>query len=380
MATVLDIIQGALLNLNSYAPGDPLDANTTNVGLGLLNDLFDSYSTDRDFVWSQNETVFTWTAGKYQYSVGNYTGGTFTGSVTSGVLAIQAALVPSTLVVGSGVSGLSGALQAGTTVTQIGVPITFTGAPLAGATSATLSSVWAYPTTTSNVTFSDGEVRGVTLTNGATTATWTIGLIAGVSAAATVSGMLLLSLAPTATTVADTITFTVPGDIPIQRPLRFRNGYTRATTSGNSNLDFYFEFKSYEEYKRELLKNIPGPWPYIAAYRPDFPLGQLFVYPSPGANYTAHLFSDLILQSATNTSAVFSMPQGYTRAFKKLLALEFAPVLMKPVSNELRRQAKEAKDLIKALNAAPVEPLQYDTAISRASSNDAGWIVGGGFV
>jgi hypothetical protein len=380
MATVLDIIQGALLNLNSYAPGEPLDANTTNVGLSLLNDLFDSYSTDRDFVWSQNETVFTWTSGKYQYSVGNYTGGTFTGSVTSGVLAIQAALVPSTLVVGSGVSGLSGALQAGTTVTQIGVPITFTGAPLAGATSATLSSVWAYPTTTSNVTFSDGEVRGVTLTNGATTATWTIGLIAGVSAAATVSGMLLLSLAPTATTVADTITFTVPGDIPIQRPLRFRNGYTRATTSGNSNLDFYFEFKSYEEYKRELLKNIPGPWPYIAAYRPDFPLGQLFVYPSPGANYTAHLFSDLILQSATNTSAVFSMPQGYTRAFKKLLALEFAPVLMKPVSNELRRQAKEAKDLIKALNAAPVEPLQYDTAISRASSNDAGWIVGGGFV
>jgi hypothetical protein len=314
MATVLDIIQGALLNLNSYAPGEPLDANTTNVGLGLLNDLFDSYSTDRDFVWSQNETVFTWTAGKYQYSVGNYTGGTFTGNLSLGSPTISGATIPSTLAVGGTLTGLSAAIPAGTTVVSFG------------------------------------------------------------------AGSVTMSANATANVTLDQITYTIPGDIPIQRPLRFRNGYTRATTSGNSNLDFYFEFKSYEEYKRELLKNIPGPWPYIAAYRPDFPLGQLFVYPSPGANYTAHLFSDLILQSATNTSAVFSMPQGYTRAFKKLLALEFAPVLMKPVSNELRRQAKEAKDLIKALNAAPVEPLQYDTAISRASSNDAGWIVGGGFV
>ena len=378
-ATVLDLITGALLNLNSYSPGEPLDPNVTNVGLSLLNDLFDLYSTDRDFVWSQNETTFTWTAGKYQYSVGNYTGGTFTGSVTSGVLAIEAALVPSTVVVGSGVSGLSGALQAGTTVTQVGVPITLTGALLAGATSGTLSAVWTYPTTTSNVTFSDGEVRGVTLTNGATTATWTIGLTAGVSAAATVSGMLLLSLAPTATTVADTITFTVPGDIPIQRPLRFRNGFTRATSSGNSNLDFFFEFKSYEEYKQELLKNVPGPWPYIASYRPDFPLGQLFVYPSPGANYQAHIFTDVILQDSANPSTAFSMPQGYTYAFKKLLALEFSPILMKPISNELRRQARDAKAMIKALNASPVETLRYDSAISRAQTQDAGWIVTGGF-
>jgi len=36
--------------------------------------------------------------------------------------------------------------------------------------------------------------------------------------------------------------------------------------------------------------------------------------------------------------------------------------------------------LIKALNASPVEPLSYDTAISRSSTRDAGWIVRGGFV
>ena len=35
--------------------------------------------------------------------------------------------------------------------------------------------------------------------------------------------------------------------------------------------------------------------------------------------------------------------------------------------------------MIKALNASPVETLRYDSAISRAQTQDAGWIVTGGF-
>jgi hypothetical protein len=378
-STVLDIIQGALLNLNSYSPGESLDASTTNVGLQLLNDLFDSYSTDRDFVWSQNETQILWTPGKYQYSVGNYTAGTFVGSTQSGVLALLSATVPSNLIVGSVLTDSSGAIQAGTTVTQLGVPLNFTSGLAANSTSGFLTSIWAYPTGQVNVTFSDGEIRSATLTNGATAVTWTTGLTSAVANTATATGLVLISKAPTATVASDTFTYTIPGDIPIARPLRFRNGFTRATSSSSANLDFFFEFKSYEEYKRELLKNVPGPWPYIAAYRPDFPLGQLFVYPCPAASYTAYLYTDVIMADATNASTLFSMPQGYTRAFKKLLALEFAPILMKPVSKELRAQAKEAKDLIKALNASPPQPLTYDTAISRSETNDASWAQHGGF-
>jgi len=379
--TVLDIIQGSLLNLNSYTPGEPLEPYITNVGLQLLNDLFDSYSTDRDFVWSQNETLFTWTPLKYQYSVGNYTSqNTFLGDLTVGNLVIQAAQFPTDLVVGSTVMDTGGLLPAGTTVTTLGLPITF-GAPLiAFSTSATLTAIWTYPNTISNVQFSNGVIRAVTFTFGSNALTWTAALGSAATISGTVVGMALLSAPPSAGIAATQFTFTVPGDIPIERPLRFRNGYTRATTSGNSNLDFFFELKSYEEYKRELLKNVPGPWPYIAAYRPDFPLGQLFVYPAPGAAYTAHLFTDVILADAANPSAHFSMPQGYTRAFKKLLALEFAPILMKPVGRELRAQAQEAKNLIKALNSMPPVPLSYDTAICRSQTNDASWAQHGGFV
>jgi hypothetical protein len=380
--TVLDIIQGALLNLNSYTPGEPLDPYVTNVGLQLLNDLFDSYSTDRDFVWSQNETLFTWQPLKYQYSVGNYTSPTtFTGSVTQGTNAIFGAQFPTGVAVGTVISDTSGVLPAGTTITQLGFPFSVTAFPLNAAVSATLSINWTYPSTVSNVIFPNGDIRAVTLTNGAATATWSVPLTSACfSTILNVIGMALISASPISTQATLQFSWQIVGDIPMPRPLRFRNGYTRATTSGNSNLDFFFELKSYEEYKRELLKNIPGPWPYIAAYRPDFPLGQLFVYPAPGAAYTAHLFTDVILADAANPTAEFSMPQGYTRAFKKLLALEFAPILMKPVGRELRAQAQEAKNLIKALNAMPPVPLTYDTAISRAQTHDAGWIIHGGFV
>jgi len=62
----------------------------------------------------------------------------------------------------------------GNTVTTIAV--TFTGAPTG--VSATLASAWIYPTGPWPVTFSDAEVRTVTLQFGATSATWT-GAITG---------------------------------------------------------------------------------------------------------------------------------------------------------------------------------------------------------
>lgn len=57
----------------------------------------------------------------------------------------------------------------------------FTGAPIAGATSATLSGNWTGVTGGYTVGFSDAEIKTVTLTSGATTATWTGGLTNGVS-------------------------------------------------------------------------------------------------------------------------------------------------------------------------------------------------------
>lgn len=310
-----DIITGAFLNINSYSPGESLSANDVTVGLNLLNDLLDSLSNDENYVYTQTENVFTWVAGKFQYTIGNYTAQSpFSGTLSNASPTITGVTVPSNLVVGGTLTSLQGLIPAGTTVTAIG------------------------------------------------------------------ANTVTMSANATANSVgADTITYTIVGDIPIARPLRFREGFTRSNTSTSSNLDYAFDFVSFDRYKEELLKNVQGPWPYIAAYQPTFPLGNLYVYPAPGAAYVAHIFSDLILSQFATPTTYYSLPQGYTRSLKKLLALELAPVYGKNVSPELRNQAKAAMDLIKGMNSSPVIALRYDSAIARSQTNDASWAQHGGF-
>lgn len=324
--TALDLITGALLNINSYSPGETLAPADAQTGLNVLNDLIDSLSQDQCFVFTQVETLFNWVAGQYQYSVGNPTGGTFIGTVTGASAVITGVVnMPSNIKIGGTLTDLGAAFPSGTAL--IPVPTT----------------VLAFDALAQTVTMSAPALF-------------------------------------TPATNPDTITYTVPGDIPIGRPLRFRDGFTRATTSGNSNLDYSFEFVSFTRYKEELLKNVQGPWPYMASYQPTYPYGQLFVYPNPGAAYQAHIFTDLIISEWATTGAAYSLPQGYTRALKKLLALELCPNYGKTPSPQLIMQAKEAKELIKAVNDTPVVTLRFDSAIVRSQTQDAGWIMRGGFV
>lgn len=323
METASDIVQGGLLNINSYSPGEPLSAQDANVGLNVLNDLLSSLSNDEAFVFTQVETIFPWIGNQYQYSVGNpVSPTTFSGTLTGGSPIISAiAQIPSDLAIGATITDLGAAIPNGTELSPV-------------------------PTLVSSI--------------GSTN------LIMSANALFTPSN-------------PDQITYTVPGNIPMGRPLRFRSGFTRTSTSGIANLDYTLNFTDFDNYKRELLKNVQGPWPYIAAYQPTFPYGTLYVYPAPAANYTAHLFSDLILSEFASINTPYALPQGYGRALKKLLGMELAPIYGKTPSTELRLQAKEAKDLIKGTNASPIKVMQFDTAIVRSTTKDASWAQDGGF-
>lgn len=322
-STALDIITGALLNINSYSPGETLAPEDVQTALNVLNDLIDSLANDECFMYTQSEFIFPWVAGQYQYSVGNPVGGSFLGTVTGASNVITAiSSIPANLAIGSTLTDQQAVFPNGTALAPVPTVVT-----AIGATSVTMS--------------------------------------APASATPSIN--------------PDKITYTVPGNIPIGRPLRFRDGFTRATTSGNANLDYSFQMISFDRYKEELLKNVQGPWPYVAAYQPTYPYGTLYVYPAPGAAYTAHLFTDLIISEWTQATTAYSLPQGYSRALKKLLALELAPNYGKTPSPLLFTQAKEAKELIKGTNDTPVVTLRFDTAIARSQVNDAGWIIHGGF-
>lgn len=54
--------------------------------------------------------------------------------------------------------------------------LVLTASPAIAATSATLTVAWQFPTCQTTITFSDGEIRYATLTNGSTSVTWQVGL------------------------------------------------------------------------------------------------------------------------------------------------------------------------------------------------------------
>lgn len=76
-----------------------------------------------------------------------------------------------------------------TTTTIGGMDLTLTVAPIAGATSGTLTAVWAYPTCTQLITFSDGQQYSGTFTFNSAAITWTTPLTAGVTTAISTVGV-----------------------------------------------------------------------------------------------------------------------------------------------------------------------------------------------
>jgi hypothetical protein len=103
------------------------------------------------------------------------------------------------------------------------------------------------------------------------------------------------------------------------------------------------------------------------------------VYPNPSIAGEVHLFTDYILQQFTTFTQNVNLPQGYSRALKKLLGLELAPIFGKTPSPQLINQAKEARAMLEDLNTSPVTTLRYDSDLVYSRHTDAGWIMNGGF-
>lgn len=313
--SALDIIKGALRQINELAAGETPDNDTANDALSTLNDLLDSLSNEHLACYNRVENVFNWVSGKNIYTVGNPVGGTFLGTTVQGSAIISnVTAIPANLKVGASVSG-SG-IPAGATVLSI------------GANTVTMS----------------------------------------VNATATFSTLF-------------SITYTTPGDIPINRPLRVLNGFTRLTTSGISQVDYPLQVISVDQWSAIGLKQQPGPWPKVIYYDATYPLGTFYIFPQPSQGGEAHLWTDnLFTEYLTLTTAV-NLPQGYERFLKVALAIELWPEYkgMAPLPDSLTLKYRQAKTAVKNLNAQAQSVATYDHAIAGRAHNDAGWILHGGF-
>jgi len=345
MTTTLDVIKAALRRVNSYQSGEAIAPQDEQDCLDTLNDLLDSWSIDKLYIFGTNEWILSWTGGKKIYTVGNPLNTQLSGFNNTG--AVGAASSPTT------------------------------------------SQVW--PNISGTVTSGSPTITGVTSIPS--------NLVAGANAAYSIgSGSILhdtQALFPPNTTVLainvgaqtitmsanalgtsqglDSISYSVPGDFPIPRPLRITGGFTRFNA-----LDFTLDVEETQRgYTDILYKAQPGPWPTVAWWNPQFPYGLLNVYQSPGNGSEVHLFTDTILGNLTLNQTIM-MPQGYSRALKWCLAKEIAAEFGFPWTEPMKVNAAEALSFIKALNARPAAVSRYDRALTRGGRADAGWIMTGG--
>lgn len=227
------------------------------------------------------------------------------------------------------------------------------------------------PTITSVIVPSDmvigGDLSGSGIPDGTT-----------IEAFDALAGTVTMSQNGDASPGAQQISYTIPGDFKIARPLRVRQSFTRITTQ-SSGLDYTITAVDEDTYNRIGYKGIAAPWPIVMWYNPTYPLGTLKFYQNPSQAGELHLFTDNILQNFTDLTEQVEMPQGYARAIKRNLARELAPEYGAIWTPQMEKLAKESFDLIKALNRTPVPVSTYDAQIVMPKTTDAGWIMYGGF-
>lgn len=328
-STALDLIVGALRNINALEAGETPSAQDSGDALQVLNDMLDSWSTDKLYVFASNENVFTFTPGQYQYTIGNPVAGTFTATATSGSYTLTGVTVPAGLVVGAMLTDASSAGGYGV-----------------------------LPTSTPTTVVSIG------------------------------TNTITMSAAATGTPgVAETITYTAPGNFAynvltgasVARPLRITNAYTRITTAGSSNLDYQIRILHRDQYAAIGLKTLPLPWPTDLYYDPTYPTGTLSFFGAPSMAGQLHLWTDQIFTDFNSITQAISLPQGYARAIKTNLAVELASEYGKQISPTLAARAKESRDAIRRLNGSPSVEMFFDQDIVRSRRIDASWIFHGGF-
>lgn len=326
--TALDLISGALKEINSLEAGEVPNADDANDALQKLNDMLESWTIEKLFVFSSTENRFLFVPGQYQYTIGNPSAGTFTGTLTGGSPTITGVTIPSDLVVGSMITDIAGSIPTTvpTKITAIGV---------------------------NTITLSANAIS--TPSNG------------------------------------DVFTYTTPGDIAydsssgasIPLPVRITNAFTRITVGGGNpmvqGLDYQIQIIPRDKYTAIGLKGIAGPWPTALYYDRTYPLGNIYVYPNPSIGGELHYWTDTILLDMQNINSPINLPQGYARAIKTNLAIELASENGKAISPGLAMRAKQSKAAIKSLNASPAIEAFYDQHILRSRRSDAGWIMNGGF-
>ena len=142
-----------------------------------------------------------------------------------------------------------------------------------------------------------------------------------VTAVATVTGATTFTYTITNTTSPATGSPVVTaGDFYTDRPIRIVGAFTRLTTV-DSPLGLITE-----RYWTNIAdKQATAAIPTKLLYRPNYPFGQIILYPVPTGTPVLHLKSEKAVSQFSALTTVKVLPPGYQRMLELALAIDIAP-------------------------------------------------------
>lgn len=151
-------------------------------------------------------------------------------------------------------------------------------------------------------------------------------------------------------TGATSYTIGTGGDFNTPRPTDIKAAFVRLK-SGATPVDYPVQIiRSREDYDRITVKNLQT-MPDAVFYDSAYPLGNLYWYPVPTAQYELHVtVLDALPQFATPSDAI-NLPPEYLAAIRYNLACYLAPSYQIEPTNALGKLAMNAKRAIKRMNA-----------------------------
>lgn len=120
-------------------------------------------------------------------------------------------------------------------------------------------------------------------------------------------------------------------------------------------------------YQSLTVPALAGAQPTDLYYNPAWPNGKLYFYPVPSAAVAVSLTVRVVLAQLA-LADTFTLPPGYQDALTLTLSEAIGPTYEKPITKDLKDQAREARETIFLAN----------TTVPRLETQDSGMPMAGG--
>ncbi|WP_433705800.1 hypothetical protein [Paraburkholderia sacchari] len=152
------------------------------------------------------------------------------------------------------------------------------------------------------------------------------------------------------------------GNFNIPRPGKIESAFFRQNQNTPLPVDYPLEIiRAREDYNRISIKNL-NAFPRYAFYDAAYPVGNLFIWPLPNAQYQIFITTMLQLQQFATISDTLALPPEYSAALMWNLVLELYPFYGLPENPITRGKAEASLRIIEESNAQ-IPQLQMPTAL-----------------